>query len=247
MNGFMDGVIRCSRYAFGPNRLHYCGPDANREILSYINESESDPGLRQLLREFETMFPYLRHIADATGIADPFDERVVEAYWLGNELLEMIDTRAFYRHLVEGQRIKDKLGVKTFNLVAEKVGQGAVPHHSFHVFDIWKRSGHTNHEHTPEFMDECRVGWGTVLATDGPTISVSTEPLIMVHGKYVLGNPIERKLARRLEAEYDIEQIKPGDVVSIHWGVPCEVINKHQADMLKKYTLRHIHLANQTV
>jgi hypothetical protein len=244
---FMDGVLRCSRYAFGPNRLHYCGPDANREIHSYINEDASDPGLRQLLGEFETMFPYLRHIAEANGIQDPFDERVVEAYWLGNELLERIDARAFYRHLVEGQKIKHRIGAESFELVAQKIGQGAVPHHSFHVLDIWKRTGHLDREHTLESMDECRVSWGTVLTTDGPTLTVLTEPLLLAQGKLILGNPTEKKLVRRLESEYDIEQIKPNDLVSIHWSVPCEVINKRQAAMLKKYTLRHLNFTNQTI
>jgi hypothetical protein len=244
---FMDGVLRCSRYAFGPNRLHYCGPDANSEIRSYINEGTSDPGLKQLLREFQTMFPYLRHIADANDIRDPFDERVVEAYWLGNELLDRIDTRAFYRHLVEGQRIKDRIGAKSFELVAQKIGQGAVPHHSFHVLDIWKRTGNLDIEHTLESMDECRVSWGSVLKAEGPTVVVRTEPLILIDGKLILGTPIEKKLARRLEAEYDIEQIKPGDIVSIHWSVPCEVISERQTAMLRKYTLRHLRLANQTI
>lgn len=243
----MDGVLRCSRYAFGPNRLHYCGPDANHEIRSYINEDTSDPGLKQLLREFETMFPYLQHIADSNGIRDPFDERVVEAYWLGNDLLERIDTRAFYRHLIEGQKIRKKIGAKSFGLVAEKIGQGAVPHHSFHVLDIWRRTGHLDREHTLESMDECRVSWGSVLTTDGPTLTVLTEPLLYIQGKLVLGGPTEKQLVRRLEAEYDIEQIKPGDLVSIHWSVPCEVIDKRQAAMLKRYTLRHLALANQTI
>lgn len=243
----MDGVLRCSRYAFGPNRLHYCGPDAASEIHSYINEGASDPGLEQLLRQFQTMFPYLRHIADANGIRNPFDERVVEAYWLGNELLDRIDSHTFYRHLVEGQKIKKRIGAKSFEFVAKKIGHGAVPHHSFHVLDIWKRTGNLNIEHTLESMDECRVSWGSVLKAEGPTITVLAEPLLYMEGKLVLGTPIEKKLARRLEAEYDIEQIKPGDIVSIHWSVPCEVISSRQTAMLKKYTLRHLELANQTI
>jgi hypothetical protein len=59
----MDGVLRCSRYAFGPNRLHFCGPDANREIWDYVNEGFTDFGLQKLLRGFETLYPYLDRIA----------------------------------------------------------------------------------------------------------------------------------------------------------------------------------------
>ena len=218
----MDGILRCSRYAFGPNRLHYCGPDANSEIRSYINEGASDPGLEQLLAQFQTMFPYLRHIADANGIRDPFDDRVVEAYWIGNELLEHIGTRKFYHHLVEGQKMKKKLGAKSFARVEEKIAQGAVPHHSFHVLDLWLHAVPGERERTLADIDECRVSSGTVTAVGGPAITVFSEPLLYTNGKLFLGAPAEKKLARRLEAEYDIEQIKPGDTVSIHWSVPCE-------------------------
>jgi hypothetical protein len=91
------------------------------------------------------------------------------------------------------------------------------------------------------------VSWGSVLTAEGPTLTVLTEPLLYAQGKLILGNPVEKKLVRQLEAEYDIEQIKRGDNVSIHWSVPCEAISKHQAAMLKKYTLRHLDLANQTI
>lgn len=243
----MNGILRCSRYAFGPNRLHYCGPDANQEILAYLQEGVSDPGLESLLKAFQTMYPYLKHIAQANGIGDPFDERVVEAYWLGNGLLENVEMKRFWRHLRQDQKIEKRIGKKSFELVSDKIRQGAVPHHSFHVLDIWKRTGHLEVEHTLESMDECRISWGRVIAVDGPAISVEYEPLIISQGKLALGEPIIRKILRPLESDTDIEQLQAGDIVSMHWGVICEVITPHQASTLKKYTLRHIQLANQTI
>lgn len=243
----MDGILRCSRYAFGPNRLHYCGPDANREILAYIQAGATDPGLQKLLSAFQTMYPYLRHIAEANGIDDPFDERVVEAYWLGNELLETIEKKKFYRHLLEGLALKKRLGGKSFARITEKIGQGAVPHHSFHVLDIWKRTGHLEREQTLESMDSCRISWGKVQEVDGPRVVVETEPLMYSDKKLYLGAPIQKEIRRRLESEPDIEQLRIGQIVSIHWGVPCEVITPRQARMLRRYTLRHIRLANLTL
>jgi hypothetical protein len=76
----MEGIMRCSRYSFGPNRLHYCGPDANKELHDLIESGESNIGLAHLLKQFKTLFPYLKQIAQANGIKDPFDTRVVEAY-----------------------------------------------------------------------------------------------------------------------------------------------------------------------
>ena len=84
----LAGTLRFVRYAFMPNRLRYCGGDDNRTIFQYALEGVTDGGLTPLLRKFGGALPYLQLIARANGIADPFDERVVEAYWIGNDLLE---------------------------------------------------------------------------------------------------------------------------------------------------------------
>ncbi|MEK9180983.1 MAG: DUF6390 family protein, partial [Patescibacteria group bacterium] len=243
----LSGVLRCSHYSFGPNRLHYCGPDANSEILAYINNDSADPGLEVLLKNFRTLYPYLKFIASANNIADPFDERVVEAYWIGNELLQNVSRQALYSHLIDEQEIKKRLGSKDFRWIEEKIARRAVPHHSFHVLNIWMRTGHEQRAHTLESMDACRVSWGKVLAVDGPNVIVETEPLIYQDGKLFLGSPVQKKLTRRLESEHDIEQLKPGTIISIHWDVPCEVISERQAAALKKYTLRSLELANLTI
>jgi len=242
----MDGILRCSRYAFGPNRLHYCGPDANAEIKAYIDNGAQDPGLEAMLRGFRTMYPYLKLIADANRIRDPFDDRVVEAYWIGNRLLETVERRALHSHLEE-QGLKDQLGSRSFSLLEDKIRHGALPHHSFHVLDIWKRTGHLAIEHTLESMDSCRISWGKVLAVDGPKITVESEPLVLLDGKLALGAPMRRTVIRALESRTDIEQLVPGNWITIHWGVPCEAVTAEQTAVLKKYTLRHLTLANETL
>lgn len=243
----MDGILLCSRYAFGPNRLHYCGPDASREISAYIENQASDSGLKNLLKEFRTMYPYLQLIARANGIPDPFDLKVVEAYWIGNDLLQNVEAKNFYQHLLEEQEIKTKIGPKSFEALSEKIKHGALPHHSFHVFNIWRRTGHDDSEHTLTSLDQCRISWGLVKKVDGPLILLETEPVVYQNGKLALGVPILKKIIRRLEVDIDIEQIKPGDTVTLHWNVPCQVITPAQAQILKKYTLWSLDFANQTL
>lgn len=243
----MNGILRCSRYAFGPNRLHYCGPDANREIGAYMEHDASDPGLQSLLAAFRTMYPYLRLIAHANGIRDPFDDRVVEAYWIGNGLLDAVENRPFCRHLAEGLDMKRKMDGKSFDLVAAKIGRGALPHHSFHVLDIWKRTGRLDIAHTLESMEACRISWGTVTAVDGPSISVEAEPLVYADGKLQLAPPAKKVVRRALQSLSDIETLRPGDVITMHWNVPCERVTPAQARALRAYTLRHIALANLTI
>ncbi len=243
----MDGILRCSRYSFGPNRLHYCGPDANRELRGLIENGKKDFGLEIILRQFKTLYPYLRYIAEENKIVDPFDVRVVEAYWLGNNLLEKIQKRKLHDFLVDNLQIKNRFNNKEFTWLREKIDQGALPHHSFHVLNIWQQKGHSDHLENLNRMDECRISSGVVEKISGPEITVSTEPLVYVNGKFALGSVISKVLTRQLEAEYDIEQIKPGQIVSIHWSVPCEVITPKQAQTLKKYTLKNIAFANLTL
>lgn len=239
--------MKCSRYAFGPNRLHYCGPDANAEIAEHIKHNENDPALAALLAQFQTMYPYLKKIAEVNRIASPFDVCVVEAYWIGNDLLDNVEKKDFYEHLKDDHQIDKRIGKKSFAFVADKIGKGAVPHHSFHVLDIWKRTGHVAKPHTVESMASCIISWGIVKKTDGMFLEVETEQLIYENGVLALGAPTLQKIARGLGAPVDIDEAKEGDIITMHWGVPCEVITKAHARALKKYTLRHIALANETL
>jgi hypothetical protein len=242
-----EGIARCSRYSFGPNRLHYCGPDANRELAGLIEHGEANPELSVLLKQFKTLYPYLQYISRTNNIAEPFDENVVEAYWLGNKLLETNKLEKFYRFLTDDLSVKKKVGSKEFEWLEEKIRHGAVPHHSFHVLNVWQMSGHTDKLDEVERMDECLVNFGKVVRVSGPEITVLTEPLRYSNGRLILGQPTEKKIMRRLEAEYEIEQIKPGQIVSFHWSVPCEIVSETQAKNLKKYILQSIAFANQTI
>jgi len=213
-------------------------------MFAYLDEGVSDFGLETLLRQFQTLFPYLRLIARANSIKDPFDSRVVEAYWVGNELLENVSKQKLYENLVDDHRLKKKLGSASFSAIGERIGKGALPHHSFHVLNIWKRTGHLEREHTLESMNECRVSWGRVASVAGPYLDVETQALAMSDGKLGLHDSIKRRIVRHLEASSDIGELKTGDVISIHWGVPCEVLLPQEVNFLRRYTLHSIRLAN---
>ncbi len=242
----MDGVLRCSRYAFGPNRLHFCGPDANREIWDYINDGYTDFGLQKLLMGFEALYPYLKRIARSNNIADPFDPRVVEAYWIGNPLLDTVDKQEQYDFFIDDLRLKDKLPSKRFHLLENRIQNGILPNHNFHVINVPKKMGHQGMDATENFIDSCRISWGKVLAVSGPSITLSYEPIISVNNKLMFGTPLEKIIIRRLEADYDIEMLTEGQYVTLHWDVPCEVVNERTVQLLRRYTLESIRIANLT-
>lgn len=251
----MDGILRCSRYAFGPNRLHYCGPDANKEMLAHIAEQKGDAGLTGILSRFETMYPYLELIARANHIRDPFDDRVVEAYWIGNGLLDAVGKERFYWHLKDALGIRKKIGDESFRALGDRMKRFGVPHHAFHVLNVWRRTGHLDKAHTPESVAECVVNIGEVILVDGPWITVRTRPLLFggeptrspersESDRWYFGEPVERRLTRNLGQSEEIDDVVVGDTLSYHWGVPCEVLTPAQAENLRKHTGRSIDAVN---
>jgi hypothetical protein len=234
-----QGLILCSRYAFGPNSLHYCGPERQNDIRAYVQSIEADKGLVELLHRFETLYPYLVLIASANRLKDPFDRRVVEAYWLGNSLLRRVHSTDWVNHLTDTLELKKKVSKKKFTPMMDAVVKG-VPQHNFHVMNIFLRTGHAGVPHTILTMDHCRISWGKVVST-GKHYIVETQPLVYAGGKLTLGNP-EKKVVISIAVKP-----KVGDWVSIHWGYVCAVLSPRELVLLKRYTALAIATAMRTI
>jgi len=239
----LSGSLRFIRYAFMPNRLRYCGGDDNRTLFEYGIESTVDGGLMPLLRRFNGALPYLQLIARANGIADPFDARVVDAYWIGNPLLDTVEVRQLYDHLLD--RFGKQLQGRTRQLVLGKAPAGARPHHSFHVLDVHSRVGEL--EHSLHTLDSCRVSWGQVVAVDGAELLVDRQPLLLEHGKLVLGAPQRKRVMRQVTGRGFADAVQVDDWVSLHWAWVCEVLTAQQQANVSRYTQYHLTLANQTL
>jgi hypothetical protein len=239
----LDGTLRFVRYAFMPNRLRYCGGDDNRTLFQYSVEGVSDRGLQPLLLKFSGALPYLQLVARTNGIPNPFDSRVVEAYWIGNELLDGVEARELYASLHE--RFGSQLTGRTRELVLGKAPAGAHPHHSFHVLDVYSRVGEM--DTTVRVLDDCRIGWGRVISGTPVELLVARQPLVLLAGKLVLGEPRVESMLRQVDGHGFVDQAVPGDWVSTHWGWACEVLNERQRRNLERYTRHHLTIANQTI
>lgn len=231
-----------------PNKLRYCGGDRNNEIFDYVAEGESDPGLRNLLKEFATMFPYLKMIAQANRISDPFNIKVVEAYWIGNELLENVSMKNFHRYLVDEQKLKNKLKPELVEKVFGKLSSGGKPHHSWHVFNIPKRTGHYPVEHSLQTMDDCRISWGKIVKRPSRDLAgkmiVECRPLIVNENRMELGESVDREILSEMNCRSFVREPQAGDWVSIHWGWACDFLNEVQVKNLEKWTKYNLFLAN---
>jgi hypothetical protein len=233
-------ILSCARYAFRPNFLKYCGPDQNGELLQYLRSAEDDGGVGEILKKFETLYPYLRLIARENKTGDLFDKKISEAYWVGNDLLANVKMARLHEHLADGLKLKKKLSQKELDLLVGKISHGANPHHSFHVFNIWQRTGHVENPHTLFTMDECRIGWGAVVAVAEKTIDVVYEPLVFANGKLAYGAPTPKKIFYELR---DVA-VSPGDWITFHWSSFCDVLEREQLENLKKWTGINLELAN---
>jgi len=248
----MKGLLRCARYAFSPNKLKYCGPvDKNSEIFSYLSERVEDKGLEELLDDFAVMYPYLKLIAEENGIKDVFDERVVEAYWIGNELLEGVLVKQFYDHLLEKQKLKKRFKKRDLKWIVGKVPAGAKVHHSFHVFNVWNRTGHEAKPHTIETMNNCRISAGEILSTKhearSTKLKVKTDELVYEDEKLRLKKGVIKEVRWRIGDRSFVDKLKKGDLITMHWEWVCEKIDKKQMRNLEKYTKWHLKLANSTI
>jgi len=240
-----QGVLRCARYAFMPNRLSFCGPDKNKDLFEYCCGEETDRGLNIILKEFQTLYPYLKFIAENNHIKDAFDKRVVEAYWIGNELLEDISRSKIYYHLLDDLKLKKKLSKKKLSKISEGIKLGFKPHHSYHVLGVWKQNQYLNSLQVLTSVDLCRISWGVVKKINKSDLDVEYAPLILEENKLRLGKEVIKKINYKISDKNFIKNIKIKDWISFHWGFACEVLNNSQIKNLKKYTEEGIILANK--
>jgi hypothetical protein len=246
MTAPVSGALRFAAYAYPPNELGYCGPDASRQLLEQVNAGVDDPDLRHLVRGFEGAWPYLELIAAANLVEDPLDPRVVEAYWVGNGLLDRVGTRLLGDSLEV--RFRSRAGREWSRLVAA-VPAGAVPHHSFHVFGIYPWLGLLREGRVDEplrVLDRCRVRWGQVLSVRGPQAVVRFRPLSWDGRRLVLGPHQEETAHLRLDGLGLAGPIEVGDWCSLHWEWVCERLDRRRLASLRHYTLTQLDVVNGT-
>ncbi len=236
------GVLMCAHYAFPPNSLHYCGPHKAKTVQNYLEAGTTDPELIEILQQFETLYPYLSCIAHANNIADPFDPRVVEAYWIGNMLLKKVSMPMIYEHYTQGLGLKKRLKKSELTWLFGKIEQGAQAHHTFHVFNIFTRTGHHSVKHTLSSIDDCKISWGQVLSSHKDTMVVQYEPIILHNGSFALGPAIARTIHQPFPQTFS-----SASWVSFHWGVVCGELRAQQVRTLRAHTLHALQLANTTL
>ncbi|HLM90536.1 MAG TPA: DUF6390 family protein [Thermoplasmata archaeon] len=238
----MNGVQLGARFSIATNRLQYCGPaEAAPLLYAAITSEEGHDEAARMLSGFEALMPYLEAIAAKHG-RKPFDREVVEAYWIGNPLLEAFDRTDFLRLL-------DALVLRGLpRSIARRLGEHLPahpwPHHLFHVafVGVGTVTGHvpTNLAN----MEACRPAWAEVVRANGTTLRVRGPSLALEGERIGWGPDVERDLV------YDPRVIPdpvPGDPVAVHWGWPALRLSRDQRDSLERYSRRALDAANEVL
>ena len=257
-----SGPLLFARYALAPNRLGLCGPsdwqalleagrvglDRGANGVERRRSTEAERVLRRLAVDFEGAFPYLQLIAAANGISDPLDVRVVEGYWIGNDLSDRVDASLLAGSLDE--RFRRRTTPDAWRWLAQKPLAGAAPTHALHVLDVFPRVGLLrggDASDTMGLMDACRIRWSRVTSVIGDALIVEASRLEMSSGKLRLGPAMRETIKRLPEIPGSGAMVQAGDYVSVHWGWACEVLSSGRLARLIAHTEAQLRVTNQTI
>lgn len=211
-----QGAVLFAQYAYPPNELGYCGPDGAAAMLA--------PGAAAVIerraRQFEGAWSYLEMIAESAGIADPLDERVVEAYWVGNDLLDAVDPAALVERLED--RFRGQVG-GTWRTAAGR----ASAHHSFQVFEVYPWAGllrENGHPAAVTVLDQCRIRTGQVRSVSAEQAVVVSRPLVWDGTSLASGAALEETVRWSVGGRALVPSPAPGDTVALHWDWVCDVL-----------------------
>jgi hypothetical protein len=235
-----EGVRLCARFSLATSALSYCGPRGADELLRRAAaRSEGLDEAGAALMRFEALAPYLGALARKWNMR-PLDYPVVEAYWVGNALLDGFGPDDFREVLAELAR--RGLPARFAHALEARLPQDPLPHHAFHVMFVGVGRVTGKVATTLRHMDACRPSWGTVLRREHGRALVLRQPLAMRGSRLALGAP------RREYIEFEPWQrreVRPGATVALHWGRAAVRLGREERAHLELATLRSIEAANE--
>lgn len=237
----MSGIRLAALCGFYPHKFGFCGTQeslAKKTLSSYLaREKISEQKIRKILETFKGAFAYYKLIAKSNGIKDPFNEKVVKAYWIGNKLLDKVPVASLREMIVKDFSGPGLLSKKTAKRKAGELPSASRAHHSFHVMVLGSVTGRIKLE--GKLLDICRISLGKVVGfKEGEKRGLSRavieyQPLLQKNGKYSLSR------ARRKIVFWEkkfLPEVKKGSIVAIHWNHIAQLLKDQEAALLEKYT-----------
>lgn len=225
------GAVLFAQYAYPPNELGYCGPEGAAAMLRPEEVAE----IERRARQFEGAWSYLEFLAETVDLDDPLAAEVVEAYWVGSDLLDEVDPAALVERLED--RFRGQPG-GTWRDAATR----ARAHHAFQVFEVYPWAGLLLDGRPAgpavNVLDRCRIRAGVVCGVDGETVTVVTRPLAWDGASLCQADATYERARWCVDGAALIAAPALGDVVALHWDWVCDVLTADQAKRMVDLDVR---------
>lgn len=238
----MDGITLGARFSIATNHLGFCGPPGLEPAMrAAILKREETPSVGEALLQFEALGPYLEAIAEKHG-RSPLEHDVVEAYWIGNELLDAFERKDFISLLkaLVGRGLPGRVADR----LARRLPEMPLPHHLFHVcfIGVGNVTGHV--ETILPNMESCRPAWATVVSAGDGMLTLRKPRLMEKDGHLSIGTD------ETVTVAYDpafIPTVVEGSQVVLHWGWPILELTSRQRMNLERYSAESLAAYNETL
>jgi hypothetical protein len=242
----MSGLRLAITYGFPPSKLGFCGPKNNQslQVLAKFMAGQNSlaPEVRAILSQFKAAYHYYQLIARTNQITDPFNQKVVAAYWLGNKLLDQVPASAFKKTIISSFSEPGLLEKKATQKIIKNLPENIKPHHSAHVFFIGSITGVIKFD--LKVRNQCLVKWGQVKKIGPQELTIAYRPLKKTDGQYYFDKIQQGEI--KWERPW-LSAVKTGGWVSFHWGRACQVISESEKNRLRKYTTINLQAVNSSV
>jgi hydrogenase maturation factor len=240
----MNGIRLAACYAFPPNSRGYCGKSSFPAVLRSSLQAAGaarDAALAPELKCFKAHYAYLSLIARENRM-EPFDREVVEAFWIGNRLLDNVSHDALRSFMTRDLfKVDGSIGAKgraRAEKLAASLPEGMLPHHSFNPLYI--RFVSDSVERSVENLDSCCITWGRVLSVSPESATLMRNSIaIDAQGRFII-RPMESKVSLESCGMRFVDDAAEGDVLSVHWGMAIEKLSPERAAALERYTRMNV-------
>lgn len=198
----------CSGFAYSPNSLGYCGTKAAQDAFRNCLTRNECGRVESEIKHFLVLYPYLKTIAQATGY-DEFSPEVIEAYWLGGDLLKKVTVDDYF-NLIENFKAQ---GVPSFLLheMEKNIPKQFIPIHLFNILHVGVGRATMSVPFTLNSINNCMIRWGKVIEVDDDRATVK---LVHLNENYQL---TKKKIPQSVDQSL-CGTILKNDTVLAHWG-----------------------------
>lgn len=218
-----------SRFSLPPNSLGYCGKNSASEKFKACVVNGKCGGIENELKQFIVLYPYLRTISKISRLSK-FSYKVIESYWLGNDLLSKAKQKDYgiLLDFFEKQGVPDWL----IKELKAKKPKKFIPTHLFQVLHVGVGRASGSVPYNIETINNCMIRWGKVEKVNKTTAKINLNSLKKTPGIYKL-SLVEETFPY---IPSFVQGIKAGDIVAVHWKQITKILTENEASKLSHWT-----------